>query len=256
MFTGVGVFGLIAALILGTIGVAVVWAVTDSMDRSLTVTANAVTAANDTVVLAAETVAIVSESFDTLVPAAGLAAGSFDDASTVITDTSTVVTVDVPDALDAVLDAMPAIESVASIVDGTLRALSLIGVDYDPAVPFDRAVAEVADAIRPLPPQLRAQAEPLDRLAADFGEFGAASAAISEDLAALQVRLDEASRLLTEYAATAADASFVVADIQANLAWQRWLMVLALIVAAVGFALLQVVPLSLGRRLTAGAGAA
>jgi methyl-accepting chemotaxis protein len=254
VYTVVGVFGLVAAAVIGVVGAAVIVAVTNSMDRSLTVTAGAVDAADETVVLAAETVDIVSESFDTLVPSADLAAGSFEDAAGVIGDTSAVVTSEVPAALDAVLDAMPAIERVAGIVDSTLRALSLIGVDYDPAVPFDDAVAEVAAAIAPLPEQLRAQQQPLAQLAADFEEFGAASSSIADDLANLQGQLDEASRLLTEYAAAAEDASLVVDDIQSNLQWQRWLMVIAVAVGALAFASLQVVPLTLGRRLQRGAG--
>jgi len=254
VFTRIGTFGLIAAVVAGAIGILVVWAFADSMDRSLTVTANAVAAADDTVRLAAETVAVVSESFDTLVPAANLAAGSFEDAAGVIGDTSSVITAEVPAALDAVLAALPAVESAAGIIDAALSALSFFGVDYNPEVPFDEAVAEVAAAIEPLPDQLRAQAEPLDRLATDFEEFGAASAAMSQDLATLQIQLDEASRLLTEYAATATDASLVVSEIQDNLRWQRWLMILAVAIVAVGFAVLQIVPLTLGKRLTTAVG--
>jgi methyl-accepting chemotaxis protein len=255
-FTRVGTFGLVAALVAATIGTAVVWSVVNSMDRSLTVTANAVAAADDTVRLAAETITIVSESFDTLVPAANLAAGSFEDAGAVIADSSQVVTVDVPDALDSVLDAMPAIESVAGIIDTTLGALAFFGADYEPDVPFDQAVAEVAEAIEPLPALLRAQADPLDRLATDFEEFGAASAAMTRDLAAVQEQLDEASLLLTEYAATAADASLIVADIQDNLSWQRWLMVGGIVLLSLAFAALQIVPLTLGKRLSTHEGAA
>jgi methyl-accepting chemotaxis protein len=251
VYTGIAVFGLIAAVTMGIVGVVVVQAVTNSMERSLAVTAAAVSAADDTVGLAADTVDIVSASFDTLVPSAALAASSFADAAGVIGDTSAVVTGEVPDALDAVLDAMPAIERVAGIVDTTLRALSFVGVDYEPAVPFDDAVAEIGAAIAPLPDQLRAQGEPLARLAADFEEFGTASADISDDLAALQDQLDEASRLLTEYASAAEDASAVVADVQSNLAWQRWLMAAAVVIAAAAFASLQFVPLTLGRRLRA-----
>jgi methyl-accepting chemotaxis protein len=248
-FQRIGVFGLIAALFAGTIGTAVVWSVANSMEQSLTVTADAVAAADDTVKLAAETVAIVAESFDTLVPAAELAAGSFEDAAVVIADSSQVVTVDVPDALDSVLDAMPAIESVAGIIDTTLGALAFFGADYEPDVPFDQAVAEVADALEPLPAQLRAQAGPLARLATDFEEFGAASAAMAQDLAAVQTQLDEASVLLTEYSATAEEASQVVADIQSNLGWQRWLIVIGVIVLSLAFASFQIVPLTLGKRL-------
>jgi methyl-accepting chemotaxis protein len=248
-FTWIGTFGLIAALVAGTIGTAVVWSVVNSMDRSLTVTANAVAAADDTVLLAAETITIVSESFDTLVPTANLAAGSFENAGAVIADTSQVVTVDVPAALDSVLDAMPAIESVAGIIDTTLGALAFFGADYEPDVPFDQAVAEVAAAIEPLPELLRAQADQLDELATDFEGFGAASAAMAQDLTAVQIQLDEASLLLTEYAATAADASLVVADIQDNLSWQRGLMVGGIVLLSSAFAALQIVPLTLGKRL-------
>lgn len=251
-FTWIGILGLIAALVAGTIGIVVVWSIVDSMDRSLTVTGEAVATADDTVQLAAETVAIVSDSFETLVPAADLAAESFEDAANVIADSSQVVTVDVPNALDSVVDAMPAIERVAGIIDTTLGALAFFGADYQPDVPFDQAVAEVAEAIEPLPVLLRAQAEPLDRLADDFEEFGAASAAMAQDLAALQTQLDEASLLLSEYAAAAADASVVVADIQDNLIWQRRLMIIGVVVLSLAFAALQVVPLTLGRRLSAG----
>ncbi len=254
ILTAVGVLGLVAALIAGAVGTIVVVSVTDSMDRSLTVTAGAIAAADDTVALAADTVAIVSDSFDTLVPAADLAAGSFEDAAGVIADTSSVVTVDVPDALDAVLDAMPALESAAGIVDSTLGALAFVGLDYSPAVPFDEAVAEVADAIEPLPPQLRAQEVPLEQLAVDFEAYGATSAAIGEDLARLQAQLDEAAELLGEYAATASDASTVVTDIQDDLRWQRWLMVFAVVVVALAFAAMQVVPLALARRYGARSG--
>ena len=89
-------------------------------------------------------------------------------------------------------------------------------------------------------------------MAGDFEEFGTASAAMAQDLATLQTQLDEAALLLTEYAATAADASQVVADIQDNLAWQRWLMVGGVVVLSLAFASLQIVPLTLGKRIGAG----
>ena len=210
-------------------------------------------AADETVALAADTIGIVSESFDTLVPSADLAADAFGDAATVIAETTTVVTVDVPDALDAVLDAMPAIESAATVVDGALRVLSFVGVDYDPDVPFGEAVAELETALADLPNQLRAQAEPLDALAEDFDEFGGSERPRSaDDLVALQLQLDEAERLLATYSSTAEEATAVVADIQSDLKWQRWLMAAAVLLVALGFGAIQVVPLALAERLRAG----
>jgi len=249
LFTILGVGGLIAAVLAGVLGIAVVLTAANSMDRSLEVTANAVSAADETVALAADTIGIVSESFDTLVPSADVAADAFGDAAVVIGETTTVVTVDVPDALDAVLDAMPAIESAATVVDGALRVLSFVGVDYDPEVPFGEAVAELETALADLPAQLRAQAEPLGALADGFDEFGEATGEIADDLVALQLQLDEAERLLVAYSSTAEEATAVVADIQSDLKWQRWLMVAVVLLVALGFGAIQVVPLTLAERL-------
>jgi len=249
LFTILGAGGLIAAVLAGVLGIAVVLTAANSMDRSLEVTADAVTSADETVALAADTIGIVSESFDTLVPSADVAADAFGDAATVIGETTAVVTVDVPDALDAVLDAMPAIESAATVVDGALRVLSFVGVDYDPEVPFGEAVGELETALADLPDQLRAQAEPLDALADDFDEFGGATAEIGDDLVALQLQLDEAERLLVAYSSTAEEATTVVADIQSDLKWQRWLMAAVVLLVALGFGAIQVVPLALAERL-------
>ena len=250
LFTIIGIGGLIASLIAGILGFAVVIALTHSADQSLAVTVEAVETADETVALAAETLGIVSQSFDTLVPSAELAATTFEDAAAVIADTTVVVTVDVPDALDAVVDAMPAIETTAEIIDNALRVLSFVGVDYAPEVPFDEAVAEITDAIDELPNELRAQAIPLASLASDFEDFGVATVEIADDLAELQSQMEEAELLLDSYAATAGDAAAVVTAIRDDLRWQRWLMVLVVVLVTGAFAALQGVPILLGRRFT------
>ena len=248
LFSGIAYAGLGAAAVVAILGTILVLTGTSAMDRSLAVTADAVVAADDTVALAADTIEIVGDSLATLVESAGLVAGAFDEASTVIADLTTLVTVEVPDALDAVLAAMPAIESSARIIDNTLSVLSLVGVDYDPEVPFDEAVAELETALTPLPGELRAQAGALGGLAADFREFGTASEAIAGDLAALQAQLDEAVRLLDTYADATSDATEVVADIRGDLVWQRWLMVAAVLILSAAIGALMIVPLALGRR--------
>ncbi|MEA2024207.1 MAG: hypothetical protein U9N79_07970 [Actinomycetota bacterium] len=250
LFTIIGIGGLIASLVAGILGIVVVMTLTRSADQSLAVTVDAVETADETVALAADTLGIVSESFDTLVPSAELAAAAFDDAATVIAESAVVVTVEVPDALDAVVDAMPAIETAAEIIDNALRVLSLVGVNYNPEVPFGEAVAELETAIADLPEQLRAQDEPLASLASDFEEFGVATAEITDDLTDLQSQLEEAQRLLDSYAATAGEATEVVTAIRNDLQWQRWLMVAVVVLVTGVFAAIQTVPILLGRRLS------
>ena len=250
LFTILGIGGLVASLIAGVLGIVVVVTLTRSADQSLAVTVAAVETADETVALAADTLGIVSESFDTLVPSAELAAATFEDAAAVIAETTVVVTVDVPDALDAVVEAMPAIETTAEIIDNALRVLSFVGVDYAPEVPFDEAVAELTAAIEDLPDELRSQAVPLMSLASDFEEFGVATVEIADDLAELQIQTEEAELLLDSYAATAGEATAVVSAIRGDLQWQRWLMVLVVVLVAGAFAVTQAVPILFGRRFT------
>ena|GEM_PF-2920956 len=246
--TVIGISGLVAVLVAGVLGIGIVAVLGSSMERSLDVTADAVAAADETVALAAETVGVVADSFDTLVPSAELAASAFEDANEVFGDTVEVVTVDVPDGLDAVVDALPAIERVAAIIDNTLGFLSFVGVDYNPEVPFDEAVAELEVAIADLPQQLRDQAEPLASLQEDFSSFGTSASDIAVDLAALQTSLDEAQRLFDTYAETTEAATAAVEDIRGDLAWVRWMALLAVILITAALAGLQAVPILLGRR--------
>jgi hypothetical protein len=250
LFTILGIGGLVASLVAGVLGIVVVMTLTRSADQSLAVTMAAVETAAETVALAADSLGIVSESFDTRVPSAELAAATFEDAAVVIADSAVVVAVDIPDALDAVVDAMPAIETTAEIIDNALRVLSFVGVDYAPELPFDEAVSALTVAIEDLPDQLRSQAVPLASLASDFEEFGTATVEMADDLAELQSQLEEAELLLDSYAATAGEATAVVTAIRDDLQWQRWLMVLVVILATSAFAVTQAVPILLGRRFT------
>jgi uncharacterized membrane protein YjjP (DUF1212 family) len=90
----------------------------------------------------------------------------------------------------------------------------------------------------------------LASLASDFEEFGVATAEITNDLTDLQRQLEEAQRLLDEYASTAGEATELVTAIRDDLQWQRWLMVVVVVLVAGVFAVLQTVPVLLGRRLS------
>jgi hypothetical protein len=70
-----------------------------------------------------------------------------------------VLTEEVPAALEAVRAALPGLEDSARVLDRTMRALRLFGVDYDAEVPLDEAVAGIDAALAAVPETLRLQAE-------------------------------------------------------------------------------------------------
>ena len=250
VFIAIGVFGLAIALLIGTVGVAVVIRLSGSMERSLDAAANALESVDGTVELAATTIGTLSGSLDTVVAVTDRAEEAFGAAAGVVDQSGTVVTTDVPDGLDAVLAALPAIERVAAVVDGTLRALSFVGIGYDPETPFDEAVADLELALGDLPGRLRAQEQPLADLADVFRGFGTSSVLIARDLEMVQTQVDAALLVLDEFESTTAEASMLIANIQDDLVMLRVLLLAAVVLLAAVLAALQIVPLAFGYRLT------
>ena len=250
VFIAIGVFGLAIALLIGTVGVAVVIRLSGSMERSLAAAASALESVDGTVELAATTIGTLSGSLDTVVAVTDRAEEAFGAAAGVVDESGTVVTTDVPDGLDAVLAALPAIERVAAVVDGTLRALSFVGIGYDPETPFDEAVADLELALGDLPGRLRAQEQPLADLADVFRGFGTSSVLIARDLEMVQTQVDDALLVLDEFESTTAEASMLIANIRDDLVMLRVLLLGAVVLLAAVLAALQVVPLAFGYRLT------
>lgn len=250
VFLAIGVFGLAIAVLIGTVGVVVVIRLSGSMERSLAAATSALDSVDGTVELAATTIGTMSGSLDTVVAVTDRAEEALDAAAGIVDESGSVVTTDVSDGLDAVLAALPAIERVAAVVDGTLRALSFVGVGYDPETPFDEAVADLETALGDLPGRLRAQEQPLADLADVFRGFGTSSVLIARDLEMVQTQVDDALLLLDEFESTTAEAGVLVSKIQDDLVMLRLLLLGAVVLLAAVLAALQVVPLAFGYRLT------
>lgn len=201
--------GVLGATILGSLG----RATADSLDLTLEVL--------DTV--DATTVA-VEGAIDEL--AAGLRTGQQATADAAITltqvsaatsDVADLLAVDLPESLEAIEDALPPVVAGVRAVDGTLRALSLVGVDYDPEVPLDQAVDELETRLAELPPELRGQAVVVEDIAAGLSDLGTDALTLAEDQARLRARLLEAGDALGATRRSASQAEEVVAGLRQDL---------------------------------------
>lgn len=126
-------------------------------------------------------------------------------------DLGLVLTQEVPAALEAVRAALPGLEDSARVLDRTMRALRLVGVDYDAEVPLDQAVAGIDASLATIPETLRSQSErfagtvvAMDALAAQtgdvarqVGEVGLAMRGLSDSVDAARESSREA-RILIE----------------------------------------------------------
>lgn len=149
-----------------------------------------------------------------------------------IDQTSLVVTQQVPNALDGVQMAMPTLIETAAAVDSTLRLLSAVnltvpnplgddwrldlGVDYQPTVPLDQAIADLSSQLDGLPAELRAMEaglaatdENLLLLSEDLGMF-------YDDLGQIHNQLVEISPGMLALAASLAELQTSLVDGQAG----------------------------------------
>lgn len=121
-----------------------------------------------------------------------------------------VLTDEVPAALEAVRAALPGLEDSARVLDRTMRALSLVGVDYDAEVPLDQAVAGIDASLATIPETLRSQSERFDGtveamealaiqtgdVARQVGEVGQAMSGLSETIDATRESSQRARDLI------------------------------------------------------------
>ncbi len=132
-------------------------------------------------------------------------------------DLADLVGSDIPDGIEAVRSTMPGLISTAGLVDGTMRALSFVGVDYDPEVPLDESLSHLDQELAALPEQLRSQQPVLEGVADGLSEFGGAILVIGDDLAGIRARLTESEALLDEYTLSADRAEILLETLRADL---------------------------------------
>lgn len=114
----------------------------------------------------------------------------------VIGTTSEVIGGDVADGVESAVNALPAIIDTSRLIDRTMRALSLVGVDYDPDEPLDESLAGLEQSLRPLPEQLRAQVEALDAVRTDIDLIAVDADSLATTLEDARTDIVEAQAIL------------------------------------------------------------
>jgi len=252
----IGVVGIIVGASAVIVGQSLVRQVEHSVDDSLVLTNRALAAVTDSIHVTDTIVTTIRSGVTSVGETLASLQGSVDQTSTAIADTGTFLGGSLPDSLDAVSAVLPTIQSVASSVDDALRTLSKapFGPDYNPAKPFDEAIAQLSAALGPLPGQLRS-------LSSDFTGLNGSSATISDELAKLSndvaglgTQLADVSTLVQRYATTAADATVLAAQSRKDLKSSANTTRVLLILLGLVFALGQIVPIWLGTVLLGQAG--
>jgi methyl-accepting chemotaxis protein len=241
-----GVAGALGTLALASFGFAFVQSGAGDARAALGVTHDLVEAVSQTVEGVERTLSTASEGLDTVQDTLADGAGSLIELSVVAEDLAEVVSSDIPDSIEAVRGGMPQLIRTAGVIDGAMRALRLIGVDYDPDDPLDEALAQIDVELAGIPERLREQAGRLDDAARSIADFGRASFTIASDIGELRRRLQESRDLVGGYDQVVAGAIPVLDRLEDQVESQARTAKVAVVVLGVVILASQSVPIGLG----------
>jgi prophage DNA circulation protein len=156
---------------------------------------------------------------------------------------------ELPETLESVRTAMPAAIQTANAVDGTLRALSLFGVDYDPEEPFGESLSRIETAIAALPDQLRTQSATLRLLIPSAAGLAEEADNLSVSIEGLTESLDGFTSLTGSYRGTLGEARTTIERTSESIDDRIWLIRIAIIVAGAAGVAVGIALMSMGRTL-------
>jgi ABC-type transporter Mla subunit MlaD len=236
------VFGLVLGLFL-------VESLSSDFRSSVSVSQSAIDAISETIEAVDDVADGTSQSLSSASTSVSGVSSTVDATASAIEGVADFLDQELPETLESVRTAMPAAIQAANAVDGTLRALSLFGVDYDPEEPFGESLSRIETALAALPDQLRTQSATLRLLIPSAAGLAEEADNLSVSIKGLTDSLDGFTNLTGSYRVTLGEARATIERTSESVDDRIWLIRIVIIVAgatgvAVGIALI-----SMGRTL-------
>jgi hypothetical protein len=229
----VGLVAIVASLTGLLLGLVMVDNLSDYLEESVAVTESALGAVDETLGLIES---VTTEVEGAIGSAAGSVASVAEAAASAGSDLESVADFldgELHDSIQALLDTMPAAIQTAGVIDNTLSALSFVGVDYDPAQPFDESLMAVEAALEGIPAQLGAQAQVIRGLVPISQQFAEDAAATAESFETLSDELASSEQVVDSYRAALDQAQAVVERTSSSLSSSTWLLRLIIVLTTV-----------------------
>ncbi len=214
--------------------------------RSVELADDLLVSVSGTVVSVEDALLAVADGLRTSQQSAADAAITLTQLSALTSNLGELVSEDVPGSLDSVRASLAPIEATAGVLDGTLRALSFFGVDYDPETPLDEAIDDLERRLADIPADLRRQGPLIESAADSLNDFGSDTLVIADDLSDLRRELRATAATVAGYQATIAEASALLDEVESSFTGQLDLLKWVAVAIAVALAITQTVPITFG----------
>ena len=214
--------------------------------RSVELADDLLVSVSGTVVSVEDALLAVADGLRTSQQSAADAAITLTQLSALTSNLGELVSEDVPGSLDSVRASLAPIEATAGVLDGTLRALSFFGVDYDPETPLDEAIDDLERRLADIPADLRRQGPLIESAADSLNDFGSDTLVIADDFSELRRELRTTAATVAGYQGTIAEASALLDEVEASFTGQLDLLKWVAVAIAVALAITQTVPIAFG----------
>jgi len=162
-----GATGLLAALVVGVGGWLLAGRVMSSFEATISPIAGMVFDLSESIeaseVMVVRTIDAI-ESIETTTRSTGRALASM---SEIVGQTADLAGGGIAASLESAVEAMPSLVATGRVVERTMSALSLVGVEYDPDVPLHEALTDLERSLAPIPDQIRDQVALLEAVEDD-----------------------------------------------------------------------------------------
>lgn len=250
----------------------VIGEVSEGLTSTLSLASQSLDSARSTLNLARDTINDVYGGLGTAVDATANASRTIAETRPLLDNTTTVITQEVPEAVEGIQAALPNMIQVAGVIDDTLTTLSSVGIDrdiplpfggsiplrfdlgidYDPDTPFDDSLRVFEASLTGLPESLRGLESDLRTTNDNLALLSADLQATSDNLTTINTRIGEILPLLDQYGVLINDLSATVTQAQFGLGDRLEVARVAAIALLVAVGLSQLAPIYLGWELLTG----
>ncbi len=248
----------VGVAILSVVGVVIALVMTQTLTRdvraSISVSQSALEAIAQTIDAVDEVAVGTSASLDSTATSVSSASTTLDGAVVTLEGVADFMDEELPETLESIQSSMPAAIQTANAIDGTLRALSFVGVDYDPERPFGESLSNVNTALTTLPGEIRAQSEALRLLIPSADQLASDTDDLSASLDEVRAALVGFTSLTATYQTTLEEAETTIAATSDSIDASIWLIRAVILTAGVLGVLVGLVLWSLAQRLDSLAG--